>query len=70
MAIRRAKIAGVADGDDPTKIQPSDLDPEATPASPADGDLRVERTGTTPTRALRLYVYDSSAWQLLIEVMI
>lgn len=67
MAIRRAKIAGVVDSGDLTKIQPSDLSLETTPASPADGDLRTERTGTTPNRFIRLYVFDSGAWQLLSE---
>jgi hypothetical protein len=67
MAIRRAKIASVADGSDPLQIQPSDLDLEATPGTPADGDLRSERTGTSPTRYLRLYMYDDSAWHLIAE---
>jgi hypothetical protein len=70
MAIRRAKIASVADGSDPLQIQPSDLDLEATPGTPADGDVRTERTGTTPTRSIRVYVYDSSAWQLVSEIVI
>jgi hypothetical protein len=70
MAIRRAKIASVADGSDVAQIQPSDLDPEAVPGTPADGDVRTERTGTTPTRYIRVYVYDSSAWQLVSEIVI
>jgi hypothetical protein len=69
MAIRRAKIASVADGSDTAQIQPSDLDPEATPGTPADGDLRTERTGTSPTRYLRLYMYDDGAWHLLTEYL-
>ncbi len=67
MAIRATKIASVTDSVDPAVIQPSDLNPESIPSSPADGDLRTERTGTTPNRFIRLYVYDSGAWQLLAE---
>jgi hypothetical protein len=70
MAIRREKIASVADGDDDSQLQPSDFDLEATPDTPADGDVRTERTGTTPTRYIRVYVYDSSDWQLVSEIVI
>lgn len=68
MAIRRAKIASVADSSDAAKIQPSDLDLEAIPASPADGDLRTERTGASPNRFIRLWVYDGGAWRKLSEI--
>ena len=67
MAIRRSKIASIADTSDPAKIQPSDLSLETIPASPADGDLRTERSGTTPNRFIRLYVYDAAVWRLLAE---
>ena len=67
MAIRRSKIASIADTADAAKIQPSDLSLETIPASPADGDLRTERTGTTPNRFIRIYIYDSGAWQLMTE---
>jgi len=67
MAIRAAKIATVTDGGDIAAIQPSDLNPEGIPSSPQDGDLRTERTGTSPDRFLRLYIYDSGAWQILAE---
>lgn len=70
MAIRRSKIASVADTADTAKVQPSDLDPEAVPGVPAVGDLRTERTGTSPNRFLRLYIYDSGAWWLLSETQI
>lgn len=71
MAIRTSKIASVADDlAVPAAIQPTDLNLEVIPSVPADGDLRTERTGTSPTRYLRLYVYDSGAWQLLSERVI
>jgi hypothetical protein len=70
VAIRRAKIALVPDSADMSKIQPSDLDLEAIPAVPQDGDFRSERIGVSPERYIRLYIYDSGAWQLLAEINI
>jgi len=67
MAIRRSKIASVADSAEPTKVQPSDLDLESIPLTPQDGDERNERTGTSPNRFIRKYVYDNGAWRLLAE---
>jgi len=67
MAIRAAKIATVTDSAEVALIQPSDLNPESVPSSPQDGDVRTERTGTSPNRFIRLYVYDSGDWQLLAE---
>lgn len=67
MAIRRSKIASVADDANPVKVQPSDMDPETLPAVPADGDIRTERTGTSPNRFIRLYIYDGGVWELLAE---
>lgn len=68
MAIRTSKIASVTDTGDTSKIQPSDVNPESIPASPANGDIRTERTGTSPNRFVRLYVYDNAAWRLLSEM--
>jgi hypothetical protein len=67
MAIRCAKIASVTDSTEPSVIQPSDLNPESVPSSPADGDFRTERTGTSPFRFIRGYVFDSGEWQLVFE---
>ena len=70
MAIRTSKIASAADGTNPTKVQPSDLNPETIPGTPADGDIRTERTGTSPNRFLRIYIYDSGGWQKVAETQI
>ena len=67
MAIRTAKIATVTDGGDPSAIQPSDLNLEAIPSSPQDGDERNERTGTSPNRFIRKYIYDNGSWRLVLE---
>lgn len=68
MAIRRAKIASVADSAEPSKVQPSDLDIEAIPPVPQDGDFRTERTGISPNRFLRGYIYDGGSWWLVFEL--
>ena len=66
MAIRRSKIAGVADSSDPAKIQPSDLDISTTPAVPADYDFKVEATGSSPV-FIRGYVYHGGSWRMVFE---
>lgn len=68
MALRRNKIASVADSPEPAKVQPSDLDIESIPAVPEDGDFRTERTGTSPNRYLRGYLYDEGSWWLVFEL--
>lgn len=68
MALRRAKIASVADSAEPAKIQPSDLDIEAIPPIPGECDYRIERTGTSPNRYIRGYVYDLGEWSLVWEI--
>lgn len=67
MAYRQSKIASVSDTGDAAKVQPSDLNFESVPASPAEGDFRIERTGTSPTRYIRYMTYDNGAWRITNE---
>ncbi len=67
MALRPSKIGGVADSGDPAKIQPSDVNPEGVPSVPAEGDQYTERTGTSPNRFIRKYVYDGGSWRIADE---
>ncbi len=70
MAIRSSKIASVADSNDATKVQPSDIDPWSTPASPVNKDIRFEDVGTAPNRFIRIWIYLSGGWVKVYEIQI
>lgn len=68
MAVNPTKIAGVADSGDPSKIQPSDINPIGAPATPTQGSHYIEYVGTSPNRFIRFYLYDQGAWWKCWEV--
>lgn len=66
MAIRPFKIASLPDGSDTTRILPSEMNPLTAPAgAPQHGDFWCEFAGTSPTRTLTIWIYDSvvAAWK-------
>jgi hypothetical protein len=61
-SIRSAKLATVADSSDPSKVQPSDLNPLVCTSPPQDADICVERTGAKPNRRLTVKISDLGEW--------
>lgn len=70
MAYRNAKIASVDDAvvNPQLKIQPSDQTFTTEGSSPAQDDLWLDITGTSPDRYIRLKVYDQGEWVTLAEL--